>query len=109
MEELLVIKFSGKDPFLTRALMATGNAELVEGNTWNDTFWGICNGTGENHLGKLLMKVRANLFDEKERIEEYLPSTDGHQQLAEIMGLTRNSLYEKMIAFGIPQKKYLGY
>jgi ribA/ribD-fused uncharacterized protein len=109
MEELLFLKFGGKDPLLTRALMETGNAELIEGNTWDDTFWGVCNGTGENHLGKLLMKVRASLFEEKERIETYLSSTVTHQQLADATGLTRLALYEKMIAFNIPQNKYLGY
>lgn len=109
MEELLFIKFSGKEPFLTRALLSTGDAELIEGNTWHDTFWGVCNGEGENNLGKLLMKVRTNLFEEKTRIEKHLSSTDTHQQLAEATGLTRPSLYEKMMAFNIPQKKYLGY
>ena len=109
MEELLFIKFGGKEPFLTRSLMATGEAELIEGNTWDDTFWGVCNGEGENNLGKLLMKVRTNLFEEKARIEKHLSSTDTHQQLAEATGLTRLLLYEKMMAFEIPQKKYLGY
>lgn len=33
---------------------------VVEENTWNDTFWGVCNGRGENHLGKLLKE----LYDE---------------------------------------------
>lgn len=32
-----------------------------EGNTWGDKFWGVCDGEGENHLGKLLMEVRAEL------------------------------------------------
>ena len=33
---------------------------LEEGNRWHDTFWGIDQNTGkgENHLGKILMKVR---------------------------------------------------
>jgi ribA/ribD-fused uncharacterized protein len=109
MEQLLFIKFSGKEPFLTRALMATGEVELIEGNTWDDTFWGVCNGDGENNLGKLLMKVRSTLFEEKERIEKHLSSTDTHLQLAEATGLTRLALYEKMMAFNIPQKKFLGY
>ena len=42
-------------------LLATGDAELIEGNTWGDTYWGVCNGVGENMLGKLLMQVRAEL------------------------------------------------
>jgi ribA/ribD-fused uncharacterized protein len=42
-------------------LLNTGNDELVEGNRWNDTFWGICNGKGTNHLGKIIMDVRSQL------------------------------------------------
>lgn len=55
-----------REKFLTSAtlrkkLLATGDAELIEGNTWNDTFWGVCKGVGRNELGKVLMKVRAEL------------------------------------------------
>lgn len=50
-------------PELQEKLLDTGNAELIEENTWNDTFWGICNGIGENNLGKLLMKIRAEIKD----------------------------------------------
>lgn len=39
-------------------LLETGDAELIEGNCWHDTFWGVCNGKGSNKLGKLLMQVR---------------------------------------------------
>lgn len=46
---------------LMNKLLATGEQELVEGNNWNDTFWGRCSGVGENHLGKILMKVREEL------------------------------------------------
>lgn len=56
MEDILREKFSS--PSMRRNLMSTGTHELVEGNWWNDTFWGVCNGKGENHLGKILMKLR---------------------------------------------------
>ncbi len=60
MEEVLRSKF---DHTVRRSLLeATGDAALVEGNTWGDTFWGRCNGVGENNLGKLLMKIRAELL-----------------------------------------------
>ena len=59
METALRLKFA--DPELAAMLKATGDEELVEGNWWNDTFWGVCNGVGENNLGKLLMKIRAEL------------------------------------------------
>ena len=59
MEKLLKVKFTPSTQ-LAKLLEETGDAELVEGNTWGDTFWGQCPyGTGYNHLGKLLMKVRA--------------------------------------------------
>ena len=59
MENALRLKFA--DPELAAMLKATGDEELVEGNWWNDTYWGVCNGVGQNHLGKLLMKIRAEL------------------------------------------------
>ncbi len=40
------------------SLLATWPADLQEGNTWGDTFWGVVNGVGENHLGNILMDVR---------------------------------------------------
>ena len=61
MYGLLVEKFS--DVNLALELEATGDAELVEGNTWGDTFWGVNTrtGAGANILGKLLMEVRSGI------------------------------------------------
>ncbi len=59
MKELVKRKF--KDSTLKALLKKTGDKELIEGNTWGDTFWGICKGIGENHLGKILMEVRKTL------------------------------------------------
>jgi len=61
MRELLSIKF--QDPVYAKMLKATDNAELIEGNIWGDTYWGVCNGKGENHLGKLLMEIRSRLLE----------------------------------------------
>lgn len=47
---------------LARKLIQTNDAELIEGNTWNDTFWGVCKGVGENNLGKILMIIRSELI-----------------------------------------------
>lgn len=41
-----------------KMLKATGDAYLEETNTWNDTYWGVCNCVGENMLGRLLMQIR---------------------------------------------------
>jgi predicted NAD-dependent protein-ADP-ribosyltransferase YbiA (DUF1768 family) len=43
----------------------TAPHELVEGNWWNDTYWGICDGTGRNRLGQLLMDLRNTLMNEE--------------------------------------------
>ena len=62
MRQVLKSKFT-QNPELGEKLIATGNTELIEGNNWNDRFWGVCRGVGKNHLGKLLMEVRAELVN----------------------------------------------
>jgi ribA/ribD-fused uncharacterized protein len=53
---------------LAKLLVATNGRELIEDNRWGDTFWGICRGKGENHLGNLLMLQRDRLIaDERFR------------------------------------------
>ena len=54
MEKILRVKFQGE---LLQKLLAV-KGEIVERNNWGDSYWGICNGKGENQLGKLLMKIR---------------------------------------------------
>ena len=54
---------------LKEELISTGDRELIEGNWWNDTFWGECPlGVGENHLGHILMEVRKELQDESRAV-----------------------------------------
>lgn len=59
MEDVLRSKF--EHPKMRNLLLSTGTAELIEGNNWGDIYWGTVNGKGENHLGRLLMKIRASL------------------------------------------------
>ena len=59
MEELLQKKFF--DANLRALLLDTGDEELVEANNCGDTFWGVCNGEGQNKLGQLLMAIREEL------------------------------------------------
>jgi ribA/ribD-fused uncharacterized protein len=55
-------KFS-KNPELMGMLQATKGQELIEGNDWNDTFWGQCPiGNGRNELGKVLMGIRDSII-----------------------------------------------
>jgi ribA/ribD-fused uncharacterized protein len=68
MRDLLQQKFTYS--ILKRKLMASFSAELVEGNTWHDNFWGNCvcgerpecEAPGQNWLGKLLMELRRSFI-----------------------------------------------
>ena len=60
MYQVCMAKFT-QNPRLAEKLIATGDAELVDGNTWGDRIWGVCDGVGENNLGKILMQVRDRL------------------------------------------------
>jgi len=61
MRRIVMNKFlENKD--LAELLISTGEEELVEVNTWGDTFWGVCDGKGENWLGKILMSTRETLM-----------------------------------------------
>ena len=60
MYEICKCKFT-QNNILRQMLIDTGDKILVEGNYWNDTFWGVCNGVGENNLGIILMKIRGEI------------------------------------------------
>ena len=62
MEQIVRAKFTRNED-LAMLLLATGDSTLVEGNAWNDVFWGVSlsTGRGENHLGRILMKIREEL------------------------------------------------
>lgn len=66
MAKVLYEKFR-QHPELLKKLADTGEELLVEGNTWHDQIWGDCtcprhaNTPGDNRLGHLLMKTRAEL------------------------------------------------
>jgi ribA/ribD-fused uncharacterized protein len=62
------IKKKFENPFLKHQILLTGDAELIYGNTWNDKFWGVCRGSGQNLLGKILVEIREHC--KKEIIEE---------------------------------------
>lgn len=62
MYEVVLAKFTQNEDF-KEALMAV-TEEIVEDNHWNDTYWGRCNGVGQNKLGKILMKIRKQFWEE---------------------------------------------
>ena len=65
MERALRVKF--EIPELREKLIATDEMYLQEGNRWKDTFWGVDlkTGEGQNHLGRLLMKIRKEIKTDK--------------------------------------------
>lgn len=60
MKECLRLKFPHGSE-LAGELLTTLPHDLIEGNTWGDTYWGVCHGKGENWLGFLLMDRRQEL------------------------------------------------
>ena len=56
MQSLTWKKYQNNDQLLKRLMDTTGIIE--ETNDWGDTFWGVCNGEGSNHLGRIIMGVR---------------------------------------------------
>jgi len=83
MEWALREKFKIKE--LREALLATGDAELLEGNTWHDNIWGNCwckkcrDISGQNRLGKMLMMVREELKWQPDEWAENEPQANQEQ------------------------------
>ena len=102
MENVCRCKFT-QDPQLAQLLLNTGDAELIEGNRWNDTYWGVCGGIGENNLGKILMRIRSEL---QEKTQHSLSAFSG--KLIAIEGVDGSGkqtqaklLAERLIQLGI--------
>jgi len=57
MKKILKAKVE-QHPYVKKKLLQSGDKELIE-DSWRDSYWGWGpNRDGENHLGKLWMKVR---------------------------------------------------
>ena len=59
MYDICEIKFNL--PQFKAKLVDTGEMEIVEGNYWGDTYWGVCDGVGKNELGKIIMDIREDI------------------------------------------------
>lgn len=102
MRTLLHKKFA--EPNLMARLQAV-HGEIVEDNTWYDTFWGRCRGTGQNMLGKLLMEIREEAKSTEMRPQEEsmvqtgkivitsianIPKANAHTPLTEVWFVIRS-------------------
>ena len=63
MRDLTRLKY--ETPELRKLLLATGDLHIIEGNTWEDTFWGVYKGRGLNHLGRIIMDIRGEIQNEQ--------------------------------------------
>ena len=73
MVYVVYFKFSQNEE-LTRLLLNTMGEELIEGNNWKDSFWGVdlTTGKGQNHLGRILMLIREFLNSPENRFNPNL-------------------------------------
>lgn len=71
MTEAVARKFAPGSRY-ARELLATGDRQLIEGNSWGDQFWGAVREgdgwRGHNHLGTILMARRTWLRAEEGRV-----------------------------------------
>lgn len=61
MSAILFLKFATHHDLKVK-LLSTGSRPLIEGNTWGDRYWGVCDGEGQNKLGLLLMETRSRFM-----------------------------------------------
>jgi predicted NAD-dependent protein-ADP-ribosyltransferase YbiA (DUF1768 family)/hypoxanthine phosphoribosyltransferase len=70
---LLIKKFTQYE--LATKLLQTENKVLIEGNDWNDTFWGVCKTDGvkrgHNFLGRILVVIRNKIKNKEVHVEGY--------------------------------------
>lgn len=53
-----------------QGLINTYPIELIDTNMWDDTYWGQYGGVGENHVGRILMRVRVELMADRAATRE---------------------------------------
>ena len=85
MYDILKLKFQNSK--LRKMLLSTGDKYLMEGNYWNDSFWGydLKRNKGENVLGNLLCKIRSDIQARLKRVPHpYTQSTMTPDEIKDI-------------------------
>lgn len=67
MYEVIAEKFL-QNPDLAERLIQTNGQLITEGDRFSDTFWGLTEDGGENHLGNILMYIRDNVLTHDRRL-----------------------------------------
>lgn len=57
-----------QNPDLAARLLKTKGMLITEGDRFEDTFWGLTENGGENHLGNILMYIRDNILSEEDSL-----------------------------------------
>ena len=97
-----------QNPELKLRLFRLIEDDLIEGNSWGDTFWGVCNGTGQNWLGKILMEYRDTEYKE---YLDVMPNLPAHTYIekkdipVEVRNVSKRIYYEILDA-GYKMTKY---
>lgn len=61
MQHIVTQKFKQNENIRNRLLYHTPEI-IVEDNDWNDTYWGVYKGVGQNKLGEILMDIRKRMY-----------------------------------------------
>ena len=63
MDDLVQQKFRN-NPDLMELICSIPDEDIVEENSWGDTFWGVCNGVGTDWLGYILRNIKHSNYDD---------------------------------------------
>ena len=58
MRKVVFEKFNQHPELAEMLIKIPTSIEIVEDNSWNDTYWGRCRGVGQNNLGKIISELR---------------------------------------------------
>lgn len=64
----LVIDLKFKNIELAEKLIDLPDDKIIEFNNWGDRFFGICNGEGLDHLGKILRAKKQQIIKDKQGV-----------------------------------------
>lgn len=101
MYEIVLTKFITNPELYSKLLCLPENVILIEGNNWNDDFWGKCTKDGKNKLGQILMRVHKELRP-KLRVKDFLPYFINN----DIIVLTKDNKY--LLKYNQFEGKFIG-
>ena len=94
MEYVIALKFSQNEELKNQLMQC--DFQIVERNLWNDTYWGVCNGVGENHLGNILEKFKCKYLNIPFVSSQEYAVTVGKEMLQKQEDLSKEYKYKKL-------------